>query len=56
MDTVTKIIEIAKEFDDNGGEELDLDEAPIEALWRIQEIVDAAKPTAASEPEPEPKP
>ena len=43
LDTVTQIIEIAKEFDDNSGESLDLDEAPREALWRIQAIVDGAK-------------
>ena len=56
LDAVSKIIDIAKEFDENSGEELDLDDAPIEALWRIQEVVDAADPAAASEPEPEPKP
>ncbi len=56
LDAVSKIIEIAKEFDENSGEELDLDDAPIEALWRIQEVVDAANPAAASEPEPEAKP
>ena len=43
LDTVTQIIEIAKEFDDNSGESLDLDDAPREALWRIQAIVDGAK-------------
>lgn len=42
LDTVTQIIEIAKEFDDNSGESLDLDDAPREALWRIQAIVDGA--------------
>ena len=57
MDSVTQIIEIAKEFDDKGGEELDLDDAPREALWRIQAIVDAAEsspPTTEPAAEPEP--
>jgi imidazole glycerol phosphate synthase subunit HisF len=36
LDSVTKIIEIAKEFDSSDGDELDFADAPQEALWRIQ--------------------
>ena len=53
LDTVNQIILVAKEFDDSGGDELDLDEAPREALWRIQAIADAAKPVLDKSGEPE---